>query len=67
MESISFENKTILITGGYGFIMSNLINLLNETYYNITIITTRLYIYVILVTYITNSIVTPSICYKIVT
>ena len=38
MESLSFENKTILITGGYGFIMSNLINLLNETYYNITIV-----------------------------
>jgi len=34
----SLENKTILVTGGYGFIMSNLINLLNETYYNITII-----------------------------
>lgn len=38
MQNIALENKTILITGGYGFIMSNLINLINETYYNVTII-----------------------------
>lgn len=34
----NLKNKTILVTGGYGFIMSNLINLLNETYSNVTII-----------------------------
>jgi dTDP-glucose 4,6-dehydratase len=38
MQNLTLESKTILVTGGYGFIMSNLINLLNETYYNITII-----------------------------
>lgn len=38
MQNLTVEDKTILVTGGYGFIMSNLINLLNDTYYNITII-----------------------------
>ena len=32
------EKKTILVTGGYGFIMSNLINMLNLNNYNSTII-----------------------------
>jgi len=38
MESYNLDHKTILVTGGYGFIMSNLINIINETYYNTHII-----------------------------
>jgi dTDP-glucose 4,6-dehydratase len=38
MDSFSFDFKTILVTGGYGFIMSNLINIINDTYYNTHII-----------------------------
>lgn len=38
MNSITLDHKTVLVTGGYGFIMSNLINLINESYYHVHII-----------------------------
>jgi len=38
MDSFSLDHKTVLVTGGYGFIMSNLINIINDTYYNTHII-----------------------------
>lgn len=35
---LSLDHKTVVVTGGYGFIMSNLINILNDSYHYITII-----------------------------
>lgn len=38
MQSFTLDYKTVLVTGGYGFIMSNLINYINDNFYNVDII-----------------------------
>ena len=38
METFVPDHKTVLVTGGYGFIMSNLINIINTSYYHVKIV-----------------------------